>query len=151
MLIFLDTEFTDFIEMQLISIGLVTDDNRQFYAEMNDFDLARCSDFVKDEVLPKLGKSNANTMNAGQLQERLGIWLSQFEGHDPVICFDSDRDETLLQIALGECHPSWLKHKNVYEDIDQDIAQQYYHDAGLLEHHALNDALANQFAYRGTI
>ncbi|SFJ84850.1 protein of unknown function [Paraburkholderia megapolitana] len=38
MRIFVDTEFTDFIDCDLISIALVADDGREFYAERNDFD-----------------------------------------------------------------------------------------------------------------
>lgn len=38
MLIFLDCEFTGFIDIDLISIGMVSDDERhEFYAERNDF------------------------------------------------------------------------------------------------------------------
>lgn len=33
--IFLDTEFTDFADLQLISIGLVADDGAEFYAEVD--------------------------------------------------------------------------------------------------------------------
>ena len=38
MLIFLDTEFTDFPESEcdLIAIGLVAEDGREFYAELTD-------------------------------------------------------------------------------------------------------------------
>jgi len=31
MLVFFDTEFTDFVQIDLISIGLVTEDGREFY------------------------------------------------------------------------------------------------------------------------
>ncbi len=38
MLIFLDTEFTDFIDCDLISIGMVSEDGRHFfYAEREDY------------------------------------------------------------------------------------------------------------------
>jgi len=36
MRIFLDTEFTDFQNAHLISIGLVAEDGREFYAELFD-------------------------------------------------------------------------------------------------------------------
>lgn len=41
--LFLDTEFTDFIDCEMISIGIVREDGREFYAERNDFDTAKCS------------------------------------------------------------------------------------------------------------
>ena len=37
MLVFLDTEFTDFTSPDLISIALVAEDGREFYAELDDY------------------------------------------------------------------------------------------------------------------
>lgn len=37
MLIFLDTEFTDFARPDLISLALVSEDGREFYAERIDY------------------------------------------------------------------------------------------------------------------
>lgn len=56
MLIFIDTEFTDFKSAELISLGLVTEDCRhEFYAEL-PINQARCSDFVLRNVLLQLRK-----------------------------------------------------------------------------------------------
>ncbi len=42
MILFLDTEFTDFQQPDLISIGLVSEcGSHEFYAERNDFDLCK--------------------------------------------------------------------------------------------------------------
>jgi len=39
MLVFLDTKFTDFIDCELISIGIVSEDGRhECYLEVQDFD-----------------------------------------------------------------------------------------------------------------
>ncbi len=55
MLLFLDTEFTDFIDIDLISIGLVSEDgSATFYAERNDYRREAASDFVRVAVLPHL-------------------------------------------------------------------------------------------------
>jgi len=56
MLVFLDTEFTDFVRPDLISLALVSEDGREFYAERTDYYTTRCSDFVKETVLPLLGR-----------------------------------------------------------------------------------------------
>lgn len=46
MRIFIDTEFSDFVNPELISIGLVTESgNDEFYAEL-PVDQSRCNDFV---------------------------------------------------------------------------------------------------------
>jgi hypothetical protein len=56
MLVFLDTEFTDFVRPELISIALVAEDGREFYAERTDYRHDDCSDFVRETVLPLLGR-----------------------------------------------------------------------------------------------
>ena len=50
MIIFLDTEFTDFVRPDLISIGLVIEDGREFYAERTDYRPDTCSDSVRESV-----------------------------------------------------------------------------------------------------
>jgi hypothetical protein len=47
---FLDTEFKSFDDCQLISLAIVGEDGREFYAECSDFDRALCSDFVNATV-----------------------------------------------------------------------------------------------------
>jgi 3' exoribonuclease, RNase T-like len=55
--IFLDTEFTSLSRStKLISLGLTVLSNRResFYAEFNDFSMLHTSEFVKEQVLPKM-------------------------------------------------------------------------------------------------
>ena len=56
MLVFLDTEFTDFTWPNLISLALVSEDGREFYAERTDYHRDDCSQFVRDNVQPLLGR-----------------------------------------------------------------------------------------------
>ena len=52
---FLDTEFIEYpCTIDLISIGIVCEDGREFYAENVDADLTRANDFVKKNVIPNL-------------------------------------------------------------------------------------------------
>lgn len=55
MKIFLDTEFTDFIDPQLISIGIAASNSEEFYAEV-PYSIDLCSTFVKEVVIPLQGK-----------------------------------------------------------------------------------------------
>jgi hypothetical protein len=59
MLIFFDTEFTDLcIGSRLIGIGLISEDGREFYAELSDtYEIKDCCDFVQEEVLPHLART----------------------------------------------------------------------------------------------
>ena len=53
--IFFDTEFTGLHQnTTLISIGLVSEDNRTFYAEFNDYDRLQCDDWIKEHVIDNL-------------------------------------------------------------------------------------------------
>jgi len=52
---FLDTEFIeDGKTIDLLSIGIVAEDGRTYYAESSECDLTRASDWVKENVLPHL-------------------------------------------------------------------------------------------------
>ncbi len=86
--IFFDTEFTDLTQhSQLISIALVSECGKSFYAVFDDWELDKCSDFVKNEVITKLNISEtsqqANTIvikgNKKDIVTALKIWLNQFE------------------------------------------------------------------------
>jgi hypothetical protein len=50
MLVFLDTEFSDFTRPDLISLALVAEDGREFYAERTDYTATRCTEFVQNGV-----------------------------------------------------------------------------------------------------
>lgn len=55
MLVFLDTEYTDPLQIDLISIGMVSEDGKRvFYSERSDFDDGLCNGFVRTAVLPHL-------------------------------------------------------------------------------------------------
>lgn len=148
MKIFIDTEFTDFIECDLISIGFASDDSRQFYGERNDFSLAGCSDFVRKSVLPQLGKKPECVYSKGGLRAAVHAWLNQFSAAGATICYDFVGDIGLLHDLIGD-FPPWLKTRNVSAKID-DLQFEYF--IGTLfdgaQHHALNDAICNKLAYK---
>lgn len=51
---FFDTEFIDGVVPQLISIGIVDDAGREYYAVSNEWSIADCNPWVRQHVLPKL-------------------------------------------------------------------------------------------------
>ncbi|MEX3669793.1 hypothetical protein AB3X82_16520 [Paraburkholderia phenoliruptrix] len=67
---FLDTEFTSFDAGQLISVAIVGEDGREFYAERSDFESSLCSDFVREIVLPQLGQFPGRSLPASRSQAR---------------------------------------------------------------------------------
>lgn len=53
--LFFDFEFTSLSpDAQIISIGIVSDCSKSFYAEFSDFEINRCDDWVKENVISKL-------------------------------------------------------------------------------------------------
>lgn len=53
--IFFDTEFTGIHKnTTLISIGMVSEDGRTFYAELNDYDKSQVDDWIKENVIDNL-------------------------------------------------------------------------------------------------
>lgn len=84
-MLFIDTKFTGQMECDLISIGIVSDDGREFCAERSDVDLSRCSDFARAVVLPQLGREPAIAGTEREISASLLDWLMQF---GPIkVCF----------------------------------------------------------------
>ncbi|MET3109095.1 hypothetical protein AAKU58_003944 [Oxalobacteraceae bacterium GrIS 1.18] len=148
MLIFIDTEFTNFINTELISIGLVSEDDQKFYAEL-PIERKECSDFVKEVVLPQLGKIKGAQCTLDELNVRLRAWLEQFKMDDqPIdICYDSGHDWTLFFHALNNEVPSWIRGVNIYPYVNDLKQELFWEESKLDRHHALHDAIANRFAF----
>jgi hypothetical protein len=148
MLIFLDTEFTDFLDIDLISIGLASEDQREFYAERSDFDRATCNHFVHAAVLPILGQDPRAVLTRGQLKEKLLEWLDSFQDHEHVqIGYDYSTDWELFCDALDYEIPRKLSPLLIANHLDQERLQSYFRRPGVKRHHALHDAMANRFAF----
>ncbi|WP_235679884.1 MULTISPECIES: hypothetical protein [Cupriavidus] len=85
---FVDTEFTDFLDCQLISVAIVGEDGREFYGECSDFDRRQCSAFVREAALPQLGQGPSRSMPSVQLRDELPAWLLAVPAKPkPILCF----------------------------------------------------------------
>lgn len=156
MLVFLDTEFTDFVRPDLISIGLVAEDGREFYAERTDYRRAECNDFVRATVLPLLGRVPGAACRRPALTRRLRQWLEALP-EPAIIVFDYELDWLLLADAcLGREHQK--PPANVGETLHLDKfaithplfeqAQNCTYTKDWPPHHALADARALMAGYR---
>lgn len=146
--IFIDTEFTDLVDMDLISIGLVMEDSRAFYAERNDFDVGLCNDFVHSQVLPLLRSPGAMVLSRQDLRNAVDAWLAPFADAEPLICYDHVVDWAQLWDLYDRQAPAWLGQRNIRANLDLDAWASFFKETGLAQHHALNDARANKAAYR---
>jgi len=158
-LLFLDTEFTDFVDCDLISIGLTDENGREFYAELTDYRREACNDFVLETVLPLL-KQHKDRVEGTQWEvaKALNEWLQPYDNgtlNCATICYDYNLDWYLmahiLRMLPEEDQPDFLNTRMIWGDLDP-LAIDYYWaevDAfGHKQHHALYDARGNKYAYK---
>lgn len=149
MLIFLDTEFTNLADRELISIGMVSEDGQHaFYRESLDFALESCSSFVKALVLPLLGQYDRVTVPAIQLPAQIRDWFSTLP-RSVVIACDSEWDWQILGEVIGRPLPANITGRfDLRPLIDTTAFHRavcHYHDRpGRPWHHALHDAHAHR-------
>lgn len=155
MLVFLDTEFTDFVRPDLISIALVSEDGREFYAERTDYREDDCSDFVRETVLPLLGGVPDAAFSLSELTQRLRDWFEQLP-EPATIIYDFESDWLLLADAiLGRSYrnplanfgePLHLGNSSITHPVFE-RAQNLTYTQDWPPHHALADARALMAGY----
>lgn len=153
-LLFLDTEFTDFDYPQLISIALVAESGESYYAELaNGWSHEGCSEFVCANVLPQLtgGEFFQERSYAGR---RLGTWLKSFSVPVRVVCDAPGFDWVLMVDLLEDSFPNNLypapihyyseSFPGLFESLQKALAEAYN---DMPQHHALHDAEALREAW----
>ena len=133
MRLFFDTEFTGLRKnTTLISIGIVAEDGRQFYAELTDYNLDQCDDWIRKNVLRNLYNrepledqpyvENFHIGDKKVIGLALRNWLKQFD----YVQFVSDvchYDFVLLIDLFGEALNLPNNVNPACHDINQDIAR----------------------------
>ena len=173
-LCFIDTEFTDFINTDLISLGAVTEDGKhEFYCELNDYNRKASSEFVRNVVEPLLDLDKFG-MSRTQASARFFCWLEEL-GDEYVLCPDYSGDWEII-VDLLEVLPDNISRTPImlHQHLNKQIldkanelqtpdfkwffesAKKQYTE-GFLEyflrnpkprqHHALADAKANRQGY----
>lgn len=148
MLIFLDTEFTDFIDCELISIGMVSEDGQHsLYLEVQDFDRSKCKAFVQAAVWSQLGKIDGAIISKAKLPDRLRDWFATLPRRIIIAC-DSQHDRDLLADTLDGVWPDnlagWFDLRPLIDTGTFDRAVGRYHTPDRPWHHALYDAQAHR-------
>jgi DNA polymerase III epsilon subunit-like protein len=145
--IFIDTEFTNFEKPELISVGLVTLSQDEFYAEV-EFNLEACSDFVRSTVIPLL--SCAEKCTLVELRIKLSAWIEDIKkGDSVVLCFDSEYDRAMLELIFENDFPDGVSFQRLSASYINKIKQYEYHvRTKQAEHHALHDARALRHSLR---
>jgi len=148
--IFIDTEFTDFFEPHLISLGMAAESGEEFYAEVPYPDKG-CSAFVREAVIPLLGQVPHAACTVDELRIKVITWLKLVKRsrEDVAICFDYQTDWDLFFDALEYQIPSWCQPRLISSrNVNELLRYEFHKKHNLPEHHALYDALANRYAFR---
>ena len=133
--VYFDTEFSGLHKnTQLISIGLVSDDDQQFYAEITDYNKDMLGDWVKENVLSKMIREmhsedryhvpGYHTGTKKDIAEALRNWLMQWTS----VTFVSDvchYDMILLIDLFGSAFDLPGHVCPACYDINQDIAAYF--------------------------
>lgn len=157
---------TEFIErpytIDLISIGLVAEDDRQFYAESSEVDWSQAHPWVLDNVRPHLlGRTGALPNDQGDLvtachfgtKQSIGLALREFVGDDPAPefwAYYADYDWVAfcwLQGTMIELPSGWPMFCRDVKQLAVDLGNPKLPARGSIEHHALNDALWTRGAW----
>lgn len=78
MRVFFDTEFTGLHKnTTLMSIGMVANDGREFYAELHDYDKTQVDDWLKQNVLSKF--ENKQTVDTETLAKQIEKFLEPYD------------------------------------------------------------------------
>ena len=141
MKIFFDTEFTGLHKnTTLISIGLIDENGRDFYAEFTDYDKSQCNEWIKKNVIDNLFWNQTNKFWEGGLTKEckwfriksnkdvigtaLKDWLSIYDNVEFVsdVCH---YDMVLLIDLFGTAFDLPKNINPACHDINQDIGRYY--------------------------
>ncbi len=166
---FLDTEFTDLLHPQLLSLGLVALVGRQHYGELDlttaggQARLQACSDFVRHAgVIDQWGHVPRSAGTELELGRRAGEWLLELareSGTRVEVAYDYATDYELLEVAIRDAG-LWDRVREVVAPVNigaltdspecRRAAEGCFRDLkrqGLMRHHAMADAFALRAAY----
>lgn len=157
MLVFIDTEFTDFDSMGLISIGMAAEDGSSFYMENSQYDKQLCSEFVNEIVIPLLSQTPDVARPLIKIEDTIRDWFSSFT--EPVtMVIDYVGDWMLFHKLMQSELPPIIDNRPVF--LQELIAHmppvidihngsiEYFNTHPLEhEHHALCDARGNHWIF----
>lgn len=151
---FLDTEFSESgnaAPIVPISIGIVAEDGREFYAVSSEFDESQVNDFVRENVLPLLGdveRQSLEEIKAGVLEfigEDTGLEVWAWKGAYDWVVF-AQLFGTMVEMPENiPHHVNDLATLLLLSGLDDDVLPE---EDETVEHNALEDARWNARAYR---
>jgi hypothetical protein len=162
---FLDTEFTRLPwekGSNLISVGIVSEDGREYYACLDNFESEGFSDVVRDRIIPLLpDKSERKSPDIVKreildfIKEKPAAFWSVFPDAEWLISLGVEKDKIqdilgtfgdydlqLIQRLLGNDYPSdWPKRGSNLNSIIEEVSKKGPLPENKNQHNALSDAI----------
>ena len=143
---FLDTEFIESGRtkpIQLLSIGIVAEDGREFYAESAEYDIADCSAWLLENVIPNMLGSCALPLSeiAAKIREFIGDEKPEFWG------YYADYDWVVFCQLFGamiDLPNGWPMYCRDLKQWCDELGNPKLPEQGKGEHNALADARWNR-------
>jgi len=152
---FLDTEFIDDGKtIELLSIGIASDSGATYYAESSDADHSKASEWVKENVLPHLGKPipKPRSQIAKEIIAFVDMYYTSPSGLEFWGYF-ADYDWVVFCQLFGtmmDLPRGWPMYCNDIKQLCNSLGNPRLpkqEDVTRGEHHALGDALWNMTIY----
>jgi hypothetical protein len=146
---FLDTEFIEsgpYYSIALLSIGIVAEDGREFYAVNREADRNRASSWVLENVLPFLGDTQPQALST------IALMIRSFVGEDKPQFWGyyADYDWVVFCQTFGsmiDLPKGWPMYCRDIKQLCDDLGNPELPKQGKGEHNALADARWNKVAY----
>jgi hypothetical protein len=149
MMLFIDTQYTDLGDGELISLGMVSKNlEHEFYAERLDFNRDACSESLKTQIFPLLGKTPHAQLTDSQLSERMYNWFGNLPQKITLAGYSLIELNLMWgafngKIASNQFTDYYLRQLNKSRDFHEGI-DKYLEIEGRLPYHALDAAKAKR-------
>lgn len=172
--VFIDTEFTDFINCDLISLGAIASTGEEFYAENSEYYKNMASHWVRANIIPTLNFDKFG-MRRLELSARFWSWLIELPADEIIITSDHGIDiDILKELFQNDSHPKIISFEVIPQIISREAGTianhlgtqnnmfplvyaffqksvgSYFEANSENRHNAMSDARANRFAWLET-
>jgi hypothetical protein len=153
---FYDTEFIeDGVTIELVSIGVVADDGREYYAISTEFDPKRAGPWVRRNVLDKLPSPGDRAWQSRRaIRDQLGAFLTAGSGDVELWAWYAAYDHVALAQLWGkmpELPRAIPRYTKELRQLWEDAGYPPIPDPGPEQHHALADARVNFARYQAIL
>jgi hypothetical protein len=139
-----DTEFIeDGKTIDLLSIGIIAEDGREFYAESNECDLTKASPWVKENVIPHLMHSHDGRVHMSRQGIANAVVSFCRPGKPEFWAYYADYDWVAMCQLFGTMMAlpkGWPMYCRDVKQLCDDLGNPKLPEQGKGEHHALADA-----------